>query len=168
GRRLWSFQTDGGVNAPSITFMHEGTQYLAVYAGGAALNPTRKSDGLWLFSLEGTMEELPPGSGDPAGQFAQPQRVALQPPAGRAPDLADGRAIYARTCIACHGETGQGGPMGGAPLTPAMTEAHIMTVMANGQNTMPAFATVYSEDQMHDVAAYILQDLVAEEEDTEQ
>ncbi len=168
GRQLWSFQTDGGVNAPSISFKHNGRQYVAAYAAGTALNPTRKSDGLWLFSLEGGMDELPPGAGDPAGQFAAPgaapqQRVELSPPPGRTPDLLHGRAMYVQSCIACHGETGQGGPMGGAALTEALSASDIMTVLANGQNTMPAFAAIYSTAELHDVAAYITEDLVAEE-----
>jgi alcohol dehydrogenase (cytochrome c) len=168
GRRLWSFQTDGGVNAPPATFEHDGKQYVAVYAGGASLAGSKKSDGLWLFSLEGTMEQLPPGSANPAGQFAAPQTVALAPPPGRTPDLPHGREIYAQTCIACHGETGQGGPMGGAPLTAALSEGAIMTVLANGQNTMPAFASIYSTEELHDVAAYIAQELVTGQEEAQQ
>ena len=53
GQRLGEFQTDGGVNAPASTFMHEGKQYLAVYSGGTNLAPSKRSDGVWLFSLDG-------------------------------------------------------------------------------------------------------------------
>lgn len=170
GRRLWSFQTDGGVNAPMVTFLHRGKQYLAVYAGGTALAPTRKSDGVWLFSLDGTIDPLPPGSGDPAGQFSTAgssasagrpgARSTATPRPGRAPDPARGRRLYAQSCIVCHGETGQGGPMGGARLTSALSEADIMTVLANGRGTMPAFASIYAVDDLHDLAAYILGELV--------
>jgi mono/diheme cytochrome c family protein len=31
-----------------------------------------------------------------------------------------------------------------------------MTVAANGRNAMPPFASVYSRDELHDVAAYVL------------
>jgi mono/diheme cytochrome c family protein len=160
GRRLWSFQTDGGVNAPPISFERDGVQYVAVYAGGTALAPSRKSDGVWLFSLNGTMDGLPPGSANPAGQFAVAEIVA--PPPGRVADVELGGAIYARSCAACHGETGQGGPMGGAPLTAALTIERLMTTAANGQNTMPAFGTILSREELHDVAGYILDVLATE------
>jgi hypothetical protein len=39
-------------------------QYLAGIAGGGVTGG-RLNDGLWLFSLNGTIESLPPGSGDP-------------------------------------------------------------------------------------------------------
>ena len=64
GQRLWSFQTDGGFTTTATTFEHEGVQYLAGIAGGGVTGG-RLNDGLWLFSLNGTIESLPPGSGDP-------------------------------------------------------------------------------------------------------
>jgi alcohol dehydrogenase (cytochrome c) len=158
GRRLWSFQTDGGVSAPPITFEKDGVQYLAVYAGGTSLARSRRSDGLWLFSLNGTMEQLAPNAGDPTGQFAQAAIVTAPP--GRVADLAHGRELYAQVCSACHGGTGQGGPMGGAPLTAALMVDRIMTVATNGQNTMPAFGPVFPRDDLHDVASYIVEELV--------
>jgi mono/diheme cytochrome c family protein len=42
-----------------------------------------------------------------------------------------------------------------------------MTVLANGQNTMPAFASIYSIEELHDVAAYIAQELVAGREEAQ-
>ncbi len=66
GKKLWEFQTDGGVNAPASTFLYKGQQYVVVLAGGTALAGSKRSDGLWLFSLDGTMDPLPRGSADPA------------------------------------------------------------------------------------------------------
>ena len=37
GKKLWEFQTDGGVNAPASTFEYKGKQYVVVHAGGTAL-----------------------------------------------------------------------------------------------------------------------------------
>lgn len=50
--------------------------------------------------------------------------------------------------------------MGGARLTSALSEADIMTVLANGRGAMPAFASIYEIDDLHDLAAYILGELV--------
>ncbi len=69
GKKLWEFQTDGGVNAPASTFEYKGTQYVVVLAGGSALAGSKRSDGLWLFSLNGKMEPLGRGAADPNGQF---------------------------------------------------------------------------------------------------
>ena len=77
GDKLWEFQTDGGVNAPAITFEHDGAQYVAAYAGGTSLAGSKRSDGVWLFSLDGAMESLPRGSANPAGQF--PPAAAARP-----------------------------------------------------------------------------------------
>jgi quinohemoprotein ethanol dehydrogenase len=158
GKRLWSFQTDGGVNAPPIAFEHKGVQYVAVYAGGASIARSKRSDGLWLFSLNGKINELRPGAADPVGQFAATARVI--PPPGRKANIARGRQLYAQTCATCHGATGKGGPMGGAPLTAQLTAERVMTTVSNGLNAMPAFGTMYSREDLHDLSGYILEELV--------
>ncbi len=53
------------MNAPASTFEYKGKQYVVVLAGGTALAGSKRSDGVWLFSLDGTMESLPRGSADP-------------------------------------------------------------------------------------------------------
>ena len=82
GKKLWEFQTDGGVNAPASVFEYKGKQHIVVLAGGTALAGSKRNDGLWLFSLDGTMESMPRGSADPVGpQRPGPGRVrALAPP----------------------------------------------------------------------------------------
>jgi alcohol dehydrogenase (cytochrome c) len=159
GKRLWEFQTDGGVNAPTSTFEHNGKQYLAVYAGGTSLAGSKRSDGVWLFSLDGTLQSLPRGSAEPPSRTAANQPINV--PENRAPDLAHGRELYLQTCIACHGDDGQGG-VHGAPLTTRLTLADIMTTVGNGRNEMPAFGRTYKLEELHDVAAFILEDLLGE------
>jgi quinohemoprotein ethanol dehydrogenase len=155
GKKLWEFQTDGGVNAPASVFEHKGTQYIAVLAGGTALAGSRRSDGLWLFSLRGTMESLPRGSADPVG----PQRVG--PPVGaarpRAANVQNGKDLYTTTCVVCHGDKGQGGTHGGAPLKPDLTAATINAVVTHGRNDMPAFGASFSPEALQDLSAYVLQ-----------
>ena len=77
GKRLWEFQTDGGVNAPASTFEHEGKQYVVVLAGGTALAGSKRSDGVWLFSLNGTLQSLPRGSADPSTRATTAPPVAV-------------------------------------------------------------------------------------------
>jgi alcohol dehydrogenase (cytochrome c) len=158
GQRLWEFQTDGGVNAPSSTFEHDGKQYLVVYAGGTSLAGSKRSDGVWLFALDGTLPSLPRGSADPPTRTANTPPVAV--PAGRVADLAHGRELYSQTCVACHGSDGTGG-IHGAPLkTTTLDLAALMTTIASGRDAMPAFGRAYRPEDLHDVAAYILDELV--------
>jgi alcohol dehydrogenase (cytochrome c) len=161
GKRLWEFQTDGGVNAPVSTFEHGGKQYVAVYAGGTSLAGSKRSDGVWLFSLDGTLQSLPRGAADPTGQFAAGREIPV--PENRVADRAHGRELYFQTCIVCHGDDGKRGQHGGgAELTRALSIGEIMNTVGNGRNEMPAFGRVYRPEELHDVAAFILEELLAE------
>jgi PQQ-dependent dehydrogenase (methanol/ethanol family) len=61
GNRLWSFNCGAGVNAPPITYEHNGRQYVAVAAGGLALegftssgygqDNFRRGDTVYVFRL---------------------------------------------------------------------------------------------------------------------
>ena len=159
GRKLWEFQTDGGVNAPASTFEYKGQQYVVVFAGGTALAGSKRSDGLWLFSLSGNVEPLPRGSADPAAapRGGPPPAAA---PTARLPNKDKGKDTYTTTCVVCHGETGKGGTHGGAPLTAKLTREAIVSVLTRGRNDMPAFGTSLSPEAMQDLTAYVL-DLAA-------
>jgi len=158
GHKLWEFQTDGGVNAPASVFERNGKEYVVVLAGGTALGGSKRSDGLWLFSLDGTVKSLPRGSADPAAapRPAGPVPTAATGPA-HVPDLAKGKDIYTTTCIVCHGPTGLGGTHGGAKLTRALTPDGIAAVLTRGRNDMPAFGSALSADQLQDVTSYVMQ-----------
>jgi alcohol dehydrogenase (cytochrome c) len=148
GTKLWEFQTDGGVNAPASVFEYKGKEYVVVLAGGTALAGSKRNDGLWLFSLEGTMESLPRGSADPVG-------IPRGVPSQRAADLQKGKEIYTTTCVVCHGESGKGGSHGGAPLTAKLTPDAIASVVSHGRNDMPAFGSTLSAEALQDLTAYV-------------
>ena len=158
GHKLWEFQTDGGVNAPASTFEYKGKQYVVVLAGGTALAGSKRNDGLWLFSLDGTTKSLPRGSADPvaAPRGAGPAGGATAAPAGPA-DLAKGKDLFSGACVVCHGENGKGGTHGGAPLTPVLTRDAIVQIITNGRNQMPAFGSALRPQDREDIAAYVLQ-----------
>jgi quinohemoprotein ethanol dehydrogenase len=157
GKRLWEFQTDGGVNAPASTFERNGTQYVAVYAGGTSLAGSKRSDGVWLFSLNGSLKSLPRGSAEPSARGPAPRPITV--PQDRVADVAHGRELYSQTCIACHGSDGTGG-VHGAPLkTTQLSLEELMTTIGNGRDQMPAFGRAYEPEDLHDVAAFILEEL---------
>jgi len=195
GRILWSYQTDAGVNAPVSTFEYKGTQYIAAFSAGTLFSTAVKGDSVWLFSLNGKMEETRAPGTAPANTAqrpprpvhepeqaavsieklpAQTQETAVQPDITTAvavaattpalPELSSalkqGHDIYIQVCQPCHGDDGLGGPGGGAPLTDSLTEDAIKTVLYNGRNAMPEFGSVYSNDQIDDIANFVLKVLI--------
>ncbi len=163
GHKLWQFQTDGGVNAPPSVFEHDGKEYVAVLAGGTALAGSKRSDGLWLFALDGMISSLPPGSADPtrtrfgpAGARGAAATAAAAGPAQPA-SLEHGKEIFTTACVVCHGESGQGGGGHGGPaLTHALTRDSIITVVTHGRNQMPAFGSALDPEDLNDLVAYVL------------
>lgn len=51
GELLWQFQTEAGVNAPPIAYEVDGTEYIAVAAGGNPLFGYKSGDELLVFAL---------------------------------------------------------------------------------------------------------------------
>jgi quinohemoprotein ethanol dehydrogenase len=168
GQRLWSFQTDGGFTTTATTFEHEGVQYLAGIAGGGVTGG-RLNDGLWLFSLNGTIESLPPGSGDPPPADApvdgaeadelldDPRAFLASFDLQRTPNMSRGAEIYTAVCQTCHGARGEGGQLG-LPLERGLTIEEIMTTARSGVagTSMPPFGNAYTLEQLHDVANHIV------------
>ena len=165
GQRLWSFQTDGGFTTTATTFEHEGVQYLAGIAGGGVTGG-RLNDGLWLFSLNGTIDSLPPGSGDPppddeAGESDDPLAFLAALDLGRTANLDRGGQIYDTVCQACHGPQGEGGHLG-VPFVSTLSVVDIVATARSGVDgtSMPPFGSAYSLDDLHDVASYIEREIL--------
>jgi len=53
GTRIYASRAKHGKQVDS-----SGCRYVAVYAGGTSLPPSKRSDGVWLFSLDGAIESL--------------------------------------------------------------------------------------------------------------
>lgn len=156
GERLWEFRTDAPINSGISTFMRDGTQYIAAYAGGGLFGAA-KGDGVWLFALDGTLTQLPPPTA------AGPAGPALTIPEGRVANIDDGRTLYKQSCIYCHGDTGTGGHGGGAELTSVLATQDIITMLSTGRNAMPNFRPVMTIEQMHDIATYLTEDLLKQD-----
>jgi alcohol dehydrogenase (cytochrome c) len=154
GERLWEFQTDAPVNSAISTFEYKGEQYFVTYAGGGLFGGP-KGDGVWLFSLKGTMDEVAP-----AAPAAATGGGTGMPPPGRVADVANGETIYKAACIYCHGETGQGGEGGGKAIASTLRVEGLFGVLTSGRNAMPAFAATMTVEQRHDVATYVREKLL--------
>jgi cytochrome c oxidase cbb3-type subunit 3 len=77
------------------------------------------------------------------------------------PDLDAGKQSYDTACFACHGADGKSGH-GGADLSvTTLPAAGIAITIASGKGNMPAFADIFTPEQLRDVAAYVSQRLKA-------
>jgi len=162
GETLWSFQTGAGANNTVTVFELDGKQYVAFYAGGNSLAATPHGDELWLFSLDGELDQAPaPGPGSGTDHYDTSDEGT-----GDAPDdspegdktmagnVKNGQTIYSGNCSVCHGPTGAGGN-GGPPLTDVDNLQEIIAQTANGGGGMPAFGDQLSEQEVQDVAAFV-------------
>jgi heme/copper-type cytochrome/quinol oxidase subunit 2/mono/diheme cytochrome c family protein len=82
--------------------------------------------------------------------------------AGGAPSAEAGEEVFAENCSVCHGATGHGGN-GGPDLTTmpkAKEQKGAEEQVTNGGGGMPAFAGTLSEEEISNVAAYVVEDIV--------
>jgi len=165
GNPLWSFQTGAGANDAPTVFKHNGTEYIAFYAGGNALAASPHGDNLWLFSLDGQLNQVAaPGAGsgvEHAGDTGKtpPKTGGGGAGAGATATAAAGKAVFADNCATCHGSAGTGGN-GGPDLTnrPAAKQvASVIKQVTNGGGGMPAFKGQLTNAQIAAVAAYVKQ-----------
>jgi alcohol dehydrogenase (cytochrome c) len=159
GEKLWEFMTDAGVNTTVTTFMHRGRQMVVVHAGGGTFSGGKRGDGVWAFSLDGTIPTLAPAAQSRGPAPSGPPAAAASPP--RPVDLANGEILYKQGCLVCHGEEGSGGH-GGGPSLLALPADYIAATAASGKGAaMPMFREVYSSDQLRDIAGYVATTLAA-------
>ncbi|HEX5989989.1 MAG TPA: c-type cytochrome [Solirubrobacterales bacterium] len=77
-------------------------------------------------------------------------------------DPAAGETVFAENCAGCHGEDGHGGA-GGPDLRTmplAQTEEGAIQQVTNGGGGMPPFGGQLSEEEISDVAAFVVQNVV--------
>jgi alcohol dehydrogenase (cytochrome c) len=149
GKQLWEFQTGAGMHAPASTFEYKGKQYVIAFSAGNALIGSARGDSVWLFGLDGTLPPAAPGT--PISR-----QVAVS---AAGANLVAGRQVYETTCVICHGEDGKGGHVGAASLAELRDVAATIQIVSAGRNTMPAFSTSLSLEQIRDVSAFVVQSL---------
>ena len=79
-------------------------------------------------------------------------------------DAAAGESVFAENCAVCHGADGYGGS-GGPDLRTmplAKTEEGAIEQVTNGGGGMPPFGETLSEEEIANVAAYVVHDVVGE------
>ena len=138
GSKLWEYMTDAGVNAPATVFEHNGKQYVTVFSAGNLLGRAKRGDSIWVFTL--------PEEKD-ANAF-QPVNAAQANP--------EGQSLFQNACQFCHGRNGEGGH-DGMPLEglAEFDSSYVATIIRNGQNNMPAFASMFSAGQIGALAEHV-------------
>jgi alcohol dehydrogenase (cytochrome c) len=185
GELLWSFQTGAGANTTATVFEDEGEEKVAIYAGGNSLAATAHGENFWVFSLNGTMEpekgeekeaegtehkgageeekgETPAEEASKEEEAEEAKGGGEEAAAGGAGNPEAGAEVFAENCSVCHGATGHGG--NGGPdlrtMPKAKTEAGTIEQVTNGGASMPPFKGILSEEEIKNVAAYVVQKIV--------
>ena len=165
GEQLWSVQTGSAINAAPASYSIDGTQYvlIPIGAGGGLqylypqMHSTSESKGptrLMAFSLEGQarMPEVTPGV---PSLPEQPDLVAS------AETIESGKALYAGSCMFCHGADGVtrfGGSVPDLRFATAETHATWHAIVVGGSKSdkgMPAMDDITLEDS-EAIRSYIL------------
>jgi quinohemoprotein ethanol dehydrogenase len=164
GKELWSFQTGAGANTTVTPFEDEGEEKIAIYAGGNSLAATSHGENFWVFSLKGTMGPEKGTEQEAEGTLhaGEEEEEAEGGAAGGTADAAAGKEVFADNCSICHGDIGHGGN-GGPDLRTmplAKTQAGAEKQVTNGGGGMPPFKGQLSAEEIKNVAAYVVEDIV--------
>jgi quinohemoprotein ethanol dehydrogenase len=166
GKRLWSTQTGTGILAPAISYDVDGDQYIAIEIGwggafGLAAGELARDTHIkgnvprvLAFKLNGK-DQLPPA--EPVAE------KLLQPPpeVASADTVAQGKALYSRSCGTCHGDSGvSSGVVPDLRYSAGLADAKFwQAVVHDGQlkdRGMAGFASDYSADQIELIRAYVI------------
>jgi len=142
------------------------TGHFAVYAFGLPGNSPRTAGDSVLRNkqLAQVMQSKPTDMARVAAKSATLTPLTAAPAAaepGTVVNIDEGENIYFQICQPCHGDDGRGGPGGGAPLTDSLTVDTIKMVLHYGRNTMPAFGTIYSDEEIDNIANYVFKNILA-------
>jgi quinohemoprotein ethanol dehydrogenase len=177
GKELWHFQTGAGANTTVTPFEDEGEEKIAIYAGGTSLGANSHGENFWVFSLKGTMEEAKGleseeegtehagegnGEEEEATEAEESENAEGGGEGGGTANAAAGKEVFSENCSTCHGATGHGGN-GGPDLRTmplAKTQSGAEKQVTNGGGGMPAFGGTLSPEEIKNVAAYVVEEIV--------
>ncbi len=153
GENFWVFSLNGTMSSEEGTEEEaEGTTH-AGESGGAEEGAEAEAGGEEAESGEEAAEE------DAA---EEPEAGGEEASAGGAPNAEAGEEVFAENCSTCHGATGKGGN-GGPDLTTmpkAQEQKGAEEQVAKGGGGMPAFEGTLSEEEIGNVAAYVVETIV--------
>lgn len=107
-------------------------------------------------------EEAGEGEATEEGGEESSEATEGESESGGTADAAAGKEVFAENCSVCHGATGHGGN-GGPDLTTmpkAQEQASAEEQVTDGGGGMPPFGGTLSEEEIKNVAAYVVEDVV--------
>jgi len=168
GKKLWSYDCQSGILAPPVTWARDGKQYVTVVVGWGGAYPLFAGELAWgkngpipnrsrviTFALDGTGQlPAPP---------AETQRTLQSGVAqfANATTIEQGRQLYFRTCVVCHG-TGavSGGVTPDLRYSPAIADARTWSsIVADGglaDQGMAGFKDNFSPEEIEAIRAYVV------------
>jgi len=165
GEKLWSTDAQTGVIAAPMTYMVDGEQYLAIEVGWGGVYPlitgiiaskSGKQTNLsrvLVFKLDGGAS-LPPKPDPVERPLVRAEREISDE------DVEQGKKLYHRFCVNCHGDTAVGG--GVLPdlrRSPMVDTAVWDSVVAEGSlshNGMVGFQSVLSAEEIERIESYVI------------
>jgi mono/diheme cytochrome c family protein len=137
-----------------MTYLHKGRQYVVI-AVATQEHPAE----LVALAL--------PDPNRPAQVAAIPEATpaSITPvaaPSATSEELANGRAVYEKSCIMCHGPGGGGVPGGPPKITGLSEVASINRVITSGGVQMPPMAAMLTLEEINDVTKFVAAGLPAE------
>jgi cytochrome c6 len=133
---------------------------VVAYSGGNLIMGSKRGDDVWLFALDGKLgpvsEETAESGANATANADEAKMASLTGNADR------GEKVYVSGCIYCHGPHGFGAH-GGKSLKEVHDVHMIPPIVLNGRNAMPSFMGLLSDQDIVDVASYIVQVLNKDE-----
>ncbi|MGE0130771.1 MAG: carboxymuconolactone decarboxylase family protein [Blastocatellales bacterium] len=136
-----------------MTYLHDGRQYIIIAV--ATREHPAELVALALPKGEAARESLAHQSSNADGAIVA-SSVATS---ASLADLRAGRAIYARSCAACHGSKGEGVIGSTSPLTGLSDLAFIRRVVSQGSIKMPPMKTLLTKRQIEQVSRFVVVEL---------
>jgi quinohemoprotein ethanol dehydrogenase len=150
GENFWVFSLNGTMES------EEGTEEEAEGTTHAGEQSAESAEAEGGEEAEGAEEE--PSEEAEGGEEAEGAEGAT----AAAPNAEAGKEVFSEECSVCHGATGHGGN-GGPDLTTmpkAKEQKGAEEQVTNGGGGMPAFSGTLSEEEISNVAAYVVEDIV--------
>ncbi len=135
-----------------MTYLHEGKQYIVVAVS------TREHQAEYVaLALPDSARARPSAPADTS--LPPPPPPVFDP---NAPNVRNGRQIFATSCAICHGRNGEGVAGGPPALTSLRDAAQVRERVAKGGVQMPAMQTILTEQQIRDVSDFVAAGLPTE------
>jgi PQQ-dependent dehydrogenase (methanol/ethanol family) len=169
GQELWSFATQTGVVAPSMTYEIDGEQYLSVNVGWGGAFALVFGEFVQTESLPnvsrvltfklGSTGSLPEADWRPAVSFDPPQQTA------NAETIHRGHRIFQDTCMGCHGLNAVSGLLipdlrGSALLHDQMGWDSVVLKGSLRNKGMAAFGDILDEQESVALRAYVIEQAI--------